>query len=625
MEISQTQTLNILDFVEKHFYEEVDIDIDGNPSKKFQCNLCDFKNSDKGGMKRHIHARHKNGGIKRSELDDTNEIPEEKKVKTDESDEFNPNLTSTQKQKLNLTVSKYSNEYLQSLLNDQYELNEELSGIEAPTLEETLMDDDEKEDMKANVDDAVRTADVALLNIKIKKIEESYRLKELECAEKDATIESLENEQFVSKEEVVKLRDEMKTKDALNESNLGRINSLEERINSLEEIAKERSDRVDILEPLTNKLMHENKVLKGNQNAKATKEDKKDDEETKKIRKELKTKTQMIKTLNEHKSQLANELKELQEKAHGDQNKDVVEKCIKLTNEIASKKTENKTFEKENKKLVETLASLQTAMNETNNKLAEAQVSNIRIKEFNTQMFELVKGSKLVEELEKDHKKDIEEQNVVFNANKTKESKPKSKSEPKKQSPLNNSRSKKVEKKCWYFENGFCRKGSACNFLHPTEICKYFSKYGQCPQGLVCPLRHPLTICMSYMEGGCNMGDMCVLQHPINTSPSRVSQPTPPTPAPAPSYPPPPYPVPAAQYRAPFVQNNPNFSTPQTNQRQPMQQMPWMAFGHPGTFPSGQQTPPHAPHNVSAQSYPAHGSPSTPAGPSNGQQQQGFW
>ena len=75
MEISQTQTLNILEFVEKHFYEEVDIDIDGNPSKKFQCNLCDFKNSDKGGMKRHIHARHKNGGMKRSELDDTNEIP----------------------------------------------------------------------------------------------------------------------------------------------------------------------------------------------------------------------------------------------------------------------------------------------------------------------------------------------------------------------------------------------------------------------------------------------------------------------------------------------------------------------------------------------------------------------
>ena len=59
-------------------------------------------------------------------------------------------------------------------------------------------------------------------------------------------------------------------------------------------------------------------------------------------------------------------------------------------------------MEKDNKKLVETLADIQKKLNETSNKLAEAQVSNIRLKEFNTQMFELCKGSNLVNKLEKE-------------------------------------------------------------------------------------------------------------------------------------------------------------------------------------------------------------------------------
>ena len=130
--------------------------------------------------------------------------------------------------------------------------------------------------------------------------------------------------------------------------------------------------------------------------------------------------------------------------------------------------------------------------------------------------------------LEADHRKDLEEQNEIFNKKETDEQK--NKSESKNESPLNKSKSKKIDRKCHFFEKGFCKKGNVCDFLHPAEICKQFSKYGQCPQGIQCPLRHPLRICMNYMEGRCHNGDNCVLQHPLNRSPPRPTFAPPPPP-----------------------------------------------------------------------------------------------
>ena len=146
------------------------------------------------------------------------------------------------------------------------------------------------------------------------------KLKSLECVEKDATIEGLENENCIMKEEVVKVKDEMNIKDSLNEANLGKLNSVEE-------TNKKLLNRVQIMEPLLNKQMHEIARLKTNKNPDESSGGKADNQDVKKMKLEIKTKNQTIKLLNEHKSELANEIKELQEKAHGGgHNKDVIDK-----------------------------------------------------------------------------------------------------------------------------------------------------------------------------------------------------------------------------------------------------------------------------------------------------------
>eukprot|EP00092_Neocalanus_flemingeri_P108326 GFUD01139114.1.p1 GENE.GFUD01139114.1~~GFUD01139114.1.p1 ORF type:complete len:117 (+),score=13.45 GFUD01139114.1:75-425(+) len=93
MKSSQAQTLNMIEFAENAFSDEVNIDIEGKPSTKFNCNLCDFKNANRGGMKRHIHASHRLGGLKRQEHDDTQDGEgEDKKTRIDD---FHPDWTST--------------------------------------------------------------------------------------------------------------------------------------------------------------------------------------------------------------------------------------------------------------------------------------------------------------------------------------------------------------------------------------------------------------------------------------------------------------------------------------------------------------------------------------------------
>ena len=57
--ISENQSMNLLDFAERGFVEGVSVDFEGKSTTKYSCNLCDYKNKDKGGMKRHIHAKHR--------------------------------------------------------------------------------------------------------------------------------------------------------------------------------------------------------------------------------------------------------------------------------------------------------------------------------------------------------------------------------------------------------------------------------------------------------------------------------------------------------------------------------------------------------------------------------------
>ena len=91
MNISHGQNGNLIDFFSMGFTQEVNISIKG---KSYTCNTCEFKNVDKGGMKRHIaaHTRQKPGGVKRKGVDENHDVTEGKKSKTEE---FNPNTTSS--------------------------------------------------------------------------------------------------------------------------------------------------------------------------------------------------------------------------------------------------------------------------------------------------------------------------------------------------------------------------------------------------------------------------------------------------------------------------------------------------------------------------------------------------
>ena len=79
---------------------------------------------------------------------------------------------------------------------------------------------------------------------------------------------------------------------------------------------------------------------------------------------------------------------------------------------------------------------------------------------------------------------------------------------------------KTLESKCWYFENGFCRKGIRCSHSHPSVMCLSFWNSGECPNGDLCPNRHPVRVCTQYLNGTCRAGKNCVHQHPTNQTSS---------------------------------------------------------------------------------------------------------
>ena len=226
------------------------------------------------------------------------------------------------------------------------------------------------------------------------------------------------------------------------------------------------------------------------------------------LKTDLKPKIQLIKELNAHKSELANELKDLQEKANNTDkhDQDALDKCIKLTSEVNVKKSEIKVLDKENKTLTATVADLQKKLSECNSKLSECQVDKVRLQEQNSHLFDLVKRVNSTQPTDSISPQSRVELNTV-NGSSSIESSP---------------QNKVHKKKCRFFERGYCKK-NPCNFFHPSEVCTNFSVYGQCSLGQKCRLRHPQNFCMKFLEGLCNLGLSCAHQHPANRSHSQVS------------------------------------------------------------------------------------------------------
>ena len=65
-------------------------------------------------------------------------------------------------------------------------------------------------------------------------------------------------------------------------------------------------------------------------------------------------------------------------------------------------------------------------------------------------------------------------------------------------------------KKCWHFNNGFCKFKVSCRYEHPKEICQTY----QC-KNQSCEKRHPKACRLFRSHHQCKFGDKCAYSHDI--------------------------------------------------------------------------------------------------------------
>jgi hypothetical protein len=75
-----------------------------------------------------------------------------------------------------------------------------------------------------------------------------------------------------------------------------------------------------------------------------------------------------------------------------------------------------------------------------------------------------------------------------------------------------NDKEKKLKVRCKFYNKGFCREGSACDYSHPAEDCVEHCSTGSCSQERFCPYRHP-NKCKFWSSGKCWRESNCVYLH----------------------------------------------------------------------------------------------------------------
>ena len=239
-----------------------------------------------------------------------------------------------------------------------------------------------------------------------------------------------------------------------------------------------------------------------------------------KLKASISSKNAEIKTLVEAKVTLVNLLKEAQEKLNnGGNGTESVDKCIKLTNDLKCKSNMLKATEKERNELKETQSKQQREINSTNNKIAHLEAENVKLNDFNNKMYDICKKSGVFEKLESNNVKEMEDQKHIYvdNSKGTKDTKDVRATRYGNKPPgAQKEKQNEVKEHCWYYENGFCRKGGRCPFSHPAVTCIAFWNTGECSQSGSCPNRHPVQVCIRYLKGTCFAGRNCVHQHPVN-------------------------------------------------------------------------------------------------------------
>ena len=70
-----------------------------------------------------------------------------------------------------------------------------------------------------------------------------------------------------------------------------------------------------------------------------------------------------------------------------------------------------------------------------------------------------------------------------------------------------------LNKKCRYYNRGFCKFGRSCKFHHPTVVCDEYLQDGVCTQRR-CPKRHPRHCrYWSTKPEGCTRNEKCQYLH----------------------------------------------------------------------------------------------------------------
>ena len=77
----------------------------------------------------------------------------------------------------------------------------------------------------------------------------------------------------------------------------------------------------------------------------------------------------------------------------------------------------------------------------------------------------------------------------------------------------------KSQRRCRFYNRGFCKEGSVCSFFHPSENCKEFCTSGFCSKRESCLQRHPFQ-CKYWSKGYCWRKESCLYLHKKEDKPN---------------------------------------------------------------------------------------------------------
>ena len=76
----------------------------------------------------------------------------------------------------------------------------------------------------------------------------------------------------------------------------------------------------------------------------------------------------------------------------------------------------------------------------------------------------------------------------------------------------NKAQEPKVKIRCNFYNRGFCRKGSTCDFEHPVKLCEQYKLEGECTRS-ICKDRHIYKCKYFQSQKGCFRGSSCEFLH----------------------------------------------------------------------------------------------------------------